>query len=209
MTTSCCLGCAWIYSSITNQNEGICYEEYEVHQNLSIVTDLILSKEYQYKEENNPIDQNINKTAKISRTIHYWCASHWCNKGLIAQQINESVHNDYNLSAMFEIRKVKIEMATEHIIKSSTSISTTTTTTTKLVSTKKQKTTTKKMVPSTIGLICNTDTTIKTKKSTSLITTTSVLNISNESKNISISLDVSTTLILYTYLVIIFYRCFF
>jgi len=49
---SFCRACAWTYSSITKQSEATCYEERFARTELSVVTNLILAEEYQYKQEN-------------------------------------------------------------------------------------------------------------------------------------------------------------
>jgi len=53
---------------------------------LFVITDLILSEEYQYKQENDVTSRNKHSIAGINRRIQYWCTN-----GSIVQQINNTV----------------------------------------------------------------------------------------------------------------------
>ncbi len=73
--TSVYRACAWTYSSITKQNEATCYEEKLARTELFVITDLILSEEYPYKQENDVTNRNKHSIAGINRIIQYWCTN--------------------------------------------------------------------------------------------------------------------------------------
>jgi hypothetical protein len=111
--TSVCRSCAWTYSPVTRQNEGICYEENRARTELSVVTDLILSKEYQYKQKNDTVDNRNHNINETSRIIEYWCKPDWCTNESTVQQINKAIQNYYDLSSMHEALNINNGMTSE------------------------------------------------------------------------------------------------
>ena len=93
--------------STVKENKAICYEENKAYQQLSIVTDLIILHPYAFIDLSN---EKINIIAEMNQSIHWWSASHWCNNGLIAQQISAVVRQYYNLSAIYQTLKWNIEV---------------------------------------------------------------------------------------------------
>ncbi|CAF3405472.1 unnamed protein product [Rotaria socialis] len=99
------------------QNRTMPYVMKKARHTKIFLLSLILSYRNHINKNNqdDSTDYNTNKTARISPIVHYWRASYWYNTGSIAQQINQSVQMHYNLSTMYKIFEVNIEMATEQL----------------------------------------------------------------------------------------------
>jgi hypothetical protein len=62
----------------------------------------------------NNIQENVQiesdrKKATVAMDIEYWCRPKNCNNLAIAESVRKAVGNNYNLSALYEVLKVKIE----------------------------------------------------------------------------------------------------
>jgi len=63
---------------------------------------------YETEEEGQDIQSQI-QIAELDLTIIYWCLPNNCNSRSSAELIRKAVKDHYNMSAMYEVLKVKIE----------------------------------------------------------------------------------------------------
>ncbi|UJR11349.1 hypothetical protein I4U23_015530 [Adineta vaga] len=96
ITTTTCRSCAWIYSVVSKHNERMCHDGKKDRVELSIVTDIILSREYQYKRKNSTEDNRKNSISKMDKIVQYWCKPHWCTNETVVQYINGIIDEHYN-----------------------------------------------------------------------------------------------------------------
>jgi len=67
---------------------------------------------YEAEEEDQDIQSQI-QIAEVDLKIEYWCLPNNCNSRSIAKLIRKAVKDHYNMSAMYEVLKVKIEENSE------------------------------------------------------------------------------------------------